>query len=222
MLDDAGGRVLRRERVPTEQRARLRAHRRDASAALVERLRAARARRCRAIGIGTPGALSSRTGLMKNSQHHVPERPRSARRSRAPPRPAACGSRTTPTASRSPRRGTGPGRGARVVFGVILGTGVGGGIVIDGRLWSGPAAHRRRVGASRHRSARARPATAASAAASRRCISGPALERRYRDARRRRRWRRTTIVARARAGEARAGAGARRRSSTPSAARSPT
>src|SRR5205085_5347148 len=28
--------------------------------------------------------------------------------------------------------------GGRVVFGVILGTGVGGGIVVDGRLWSGP------------------------------------------------------------------------------------
>ena len=31
----------------------------------------------------------------------------------------------------------GAGRGARCVFGVILGTGVGGGIVLDGRIWSG-------------------------------------------------------------------------------------
>lgn len=31
----------------------------------------------------------------------------------------------------------GAGRGARSVFGVILGTGVGGGLVIDGRLWPG-------------------------------------------------------------------------------------
>jgi fructokinase len=32
----------------------------------------------------------------------------------------------------------GAARGHRVVFGVILGTGVGGGIVFDGRLWAGP------------------------------------------------------------------------------------
>jgi fructokinase len=32
----------------------------------------------------------------------------------------------------------GAGAGGAVVFGVILGTGVGGGIVLDGRLWSGP------------------------------------------------------------------------------------
>lgn len=31
----------------------------------------------------------------------------------------------------------GAGRGARCVFGVILGTGVGGGIVLDGRIWQG-------------------------------------------------------------------------------------
>jgi fructokinase len=34
----------------------------------------------------------------------------------------------------------GAGRGARVVFGVILGTGVGGGIVVDGRVLTGPNA----------------------------------------------------------------------------------
>src|SRR5262249_45406089 len=32
----------------------------------------------------------------------------------------------------------GAARGARVAFGVILGTGVGGGIVVDGRVWAGP------------------------------------------------------------------------------------
>src|SRR3970282_905328 len=34
----------------------------------------------------------------------------------------------------------GAGAGARVVFGVIVGTGTGGGIVIDSRLWTGPHA----------------------------------------------------------------------------------
>src|SRR4029079_8014509 len=32
----------------------------------------------------------------------------------------------------------GAARGARLAFGVILGTGVGGGIVVDGRVWTGP------------------------------------------------------------------------------------
>ncbi len=42
--------------------------------------------------------------------------------------------RTTPTVSRSPKRG------AAVVFGVILGTGVGGGIVAHGQMLTGPNA----------------------------------------------------------------------------------
>ena len=40
----------------------------------------------------------------------------------------------------------GAGLGARVVFGVILGTGVGGGIVVDGHVLEGAECHRRRVG----------------------------------------------------------------------------
>jgi fructokinase len=34
----------------------------------------------------------------------------------------------------------GAGAGARVVFGVIVGTGTGGGLVVDGRIWTGPNA----------------------------------------------------------------------------------
>ena len=40
----------------------------------------------------------------------------------------------------------GAGAGARVVFGVILGTGTGGGVVVDGRVLTRPERHRRRVG----------------------------------------------------------------------------
>ena len=42
-----------------------------------------------------------------------------------------------PTASRSPRRSTAPAPAPQVVFGVILGTGVGGGVVVHGRLVEG-------------------------------------------------------------------------------------
>ena len=53
--------------------------------------------------------------------------------------------------------------GAAVVFGVIVGTGTGGGIALDGRAWGGPERRRRRVG----------PQPAALAA--RRRAAGPAL-----------------------------------------------
>ena len=51
-----------------------------------------------------------------------------------------CASPTTPTASRCRRRPTARGAGAEVVFGVILGTGVGAGIVVRGRVLTGPNA----------------------------------------------------------------------------------
>ena len=69
---------------------------------------------------------------------------------------------------------------ARAVFGVILGTGTGGGIVVDGRVLDRPQRDRRRVGpqpaalAAATRSARARPATAGGRAASRRSSPAPA------------------------------------------------
>ena len=48
----------------------------------------------------------------------------------------------------------GAGAGERLVFGVILGTGVGGGIVHDGRVWVGRERDRRRVGPQRDAVAR--------------------------------------------------------------------
>ena len=70
--------------------------------------------------------------------------------------------------------------GQPVVFGVILGTGVGGGVVVDGRVVDGRQRDRRRVGpqpaavAGGRRAARGRRATAAAPAASRRSSPGPA------------------------------------------------
>ena len=74
---------------------------------------------------------------------------------------------------------TAPAAGADVVFGVILGTGVGGGIVVDGRVLDGRHAHRRRVGpqpaaVARTSAAAGPPATAAGAAASRPSSPAPA------------------------------------------------
>ena len=50
---------------------------------------------------------------------------------------ARCASPTMPTASRCPRRIDGAGGGSAVVFGAILGTGVGAGIVVEGKVLDG-------------------------------------------------------------------------------------
>jgi fructokinase len=92
--------------------------------------------RC-AVGIATPGAVEVTTGAMKNCNstwlngrtllqdliEQLGPRVRIAN-------DADCFALSEAT--------DGAGAGARVVFGVILGTGVGGGIVVDGHLLTGP------------------------------------------------------------------------------------
>jgi fructokinase len=88
------------------------------------------------LGIGTPGAVSRRTGRLKNSNtvclngQPVPDLLRERlRRDFAIENDANCFALAEALC--------GAGRGRRVVFGVILGTGCGGGIVVDGRLLGG-------------------------------------------------------------------------------------
>jgi fructokinase len=131
---DAGGGERFRERIPTDQ---------SSYAALlggVERLyrRMADATdgATHTLGIGTPGAISPRTGLLKNSNtvclNGMPvERDLRARLGRdfAIQNDANCFALAEAL--------QGAGRGQRVVFGVILGTGCGGGIVIKGSVHRG-------------------------------------------------------------------------------------
>ena len=91
------------------------------------------------VGIGIPGALSRVTGLVKNANSTwLIGRPLKEDLEKALGRAvrlendANCFALSEAT--------DGAGRGARVVFGVILGTGVGGGIVVDGRVLTGPNA----------------------------------------------------------------------------------
>jgi fructokinase len=92
---------------------------------------------CAAIGIGTPGAISSRDGTMKNSNTTCLNGRRLhddlSERIGVPvilENDANCFALAEAVA--------GAGRDAVLVFGVILGTGVGGGIVYRGELWRGP------------------------------------------------------------------------------------
>ena len=98
------------------------------------------------VGLGTPGAISPATGRVKNSNSiWLNDRPLADDLTARLDRPlrfdndANCFALSEAT--------DGGAAGARVVFGVILGTGTGGGLVVDGRPLIGAERDRRRVGA---------------------------------------------------------------------------
>lgn len=94
---------------------------------------------CRGVGIGTPGSASPVDGLMRNCNTTcLNGRPLQRDIEAALGRPVRIANDANCFALSEATDGAGA--GSRVVFGVILGTGVGGGIVVDGRLLSGPSA----------------------------------------------------------------------------------
>ena len=90
------------------------------------------------IGVGMPGSVTRRAGLVKNSNtvclNGRPFRDDLARRVG---RPIAFANDANCFALAEARLGVARDAAARVVFGVIMGSGVGGGVVIDGRVWPG-------------------------------------------------------------------------------------
>jgi len=134
---DATGRELARRRIasPSHDYAQTI----DAVRGLVEGLESelgvGRAR----VGVGTPGAISSLTGRIKNANStELNGQPLAEDLARALGRPVRVENDANCFALSEASDGAGAGR--RLVFGVILGTGVGGGIVHDGRVWVGPNA----------------------------------------------------------------------------------
>ena len=132
---DANGQILLRERRPTPQSAGYRAVL-DNIAAIVATLEQRANTSCR-VGIGTPGALSSRTGCLKNSntvclngKPLLQDLEQLMGRELRMANDANCFALSEAI--------DGAGREHAVVFGVILGTGVGGGIVFHGKLHTGP------------------------------------------------------------------------------------
>jgi fructokinase len=134
-LDDAG-RELARRRVPTPQHdypATV-----EAIADVVETIEKETGKRG-TVGVGMPGALSPATGLVKNANStwligQALDRDLSARLGR-PVRfanDANCFALSEAV--------DGAAAGARVVFGVIVGTGTGGGVVVDRKVLTGPNA----------------------------------------------------------------------------------
>jgi fructokinase len=131
-LDEAG-RELVRQRVPTphgDYRGTV-----DAIAALVGAIESATGRRG-TVGVGIPGALSRVSGLVKNANSTwLIGKPLQGDLEAALARPVRLANDANCFALSEAVDGAG--RGKRVVFGVILGTGVGGGIVVDGRILEG-------------------------------------------------------------------------------------
>ncbi len=131
---DSAGRVLARRRVATpagDYAATLMVVK-----SLVEALES-EAGTTGTVGIGTPGAISPATGVIKNANSTCLigrkfDRDLAAMLGR-PVRLANDANCFALSESAD-----GAGAGAEVVFGVILGTGVGGGIVVDGEVLGGP------------------------------------------------------------------------------------
>lgn len=89
------------------------------------------------LGIGTPGSLSARNGLLKNSNTQcLNGKPIRRDLENLLARPIRIENDANCFALAEARLGAG--RDADLVFGVILGTGVGGGITIGGKIRTGP------------------------------------------------------------------------------------
>jgi glucokinase-like ROK family protein len=132
-LDDQG-RVLHRARVPTpagDYESTV-----DAMRGLVQEARQ-RFGPAASIGVGTPGAVSRRTGCIKNSNSACLNG-RNLRQDlqTALGQPVQLANDANCFALSEATDGAGA--GAPTVFGVILGTGVGGGLVVNGRIVDGP------------------------------------------------------------------------------------
>ncbi len=130
---DSAGRIVERRRVATPAGDYLATMQSIADlVARVEQTLGARG----SIGIATPGTLSPDSGLLRNSNSVcLNGRPFKQDLERLLGREI----RTENDANcfALSEAADGAGQGARVVFGVILGTGVGGGIVVDGRVLRG-------------------------------------------------------------------------------------
>jgi fructokinase len=133
---DRGGQTLLRHRIAAPRDSYERTL--EAIARLVEDIET-RTGRTGTIGIGTPGAISPATGLLKNSNSTwLNGRPLGDDLPRVLGRPVRIANDANCFALSEARDGAAA--GAAVVFGVIIGTGTGAGIVANGQVLVGPNA----------------------------------------------------------------------------------
>ncbi|HEY1632140.1 MAG TPA: ROK family protein [Rhizomicrobium sp.] len=131
-LDD-GGAILARDRVPTPR------HDYDAIiAAIAGLVRATESKTGRrgSVGIAIPGTISARTGLVKNANStRLIGHPLDKDLARALDRPVRIANDANCFALSEAADGAADGKD--IVFGIIAGTGVGGGVCIGGRVLAG-------------------------------------------------------------------------------------
>ena len=171
--------VAPRRRLPTRQDY---ASTLDAIARLVTEIET-EAGRSGTVGVGMPGIVSRATGLVKNANSTwLNGRPLGSDLAARLGRPVRLANDANCFALSEAIDGAG--QGHETVFGVILGTGVGGGISIRGRIHDGPNQIAGEWGHNEmpwmsddERAFAATPATAAGSDASRRFCPGPGFER---------------------------------------------
>lgn len=135
---DAGGKEVFRKRIPTEQQNGY-AHILNRVKLLHDELAAGIQGQPHMFGIGTPGAISRRTGLLKNSNTVcLNGQPLKADLEKLLARQIEIQNDANCFAMAEALHGAGQGK--NLVFGVIMGTGCGGGIVYKGEVITGPQA----------------------------------------------------------------------------------
>lgn len=133
------GKVLARQRVPTE-RDKGYDHIIGQVNQLIQLLSEVVGHKPSKIGIGTPGAIDPRSGLMKNSNTTVLNgQPFDQDLAKAIGIPLRMANDANCFAVAEARLGAAKEycEQDHLVFGVIMGTGVGGGVVINGQIWDG-------------------------------------------------------------------------------------
>jgi len=127
--------ALCRRRIPTEREGGY-DHVRKRLRGLVHDMAAEVGRRPRAIGFGTPGVLDPETLTLKNSNStYLIGKP--LKRDLEEDLQAGVELANDANCFALAEARLGAGRGAATVFGIIMGTGVGGGVVVDGRVLYG-------------------------------------------------------------------------------------
>ena len=132
---DRGGDIVARRRVatPSGDYARTVEAVRDLVTAMEQEAGAT----CPSVGVGSPGAISPRTGLLRNANSTcLNGMPLDRDLAQALGRDVRLANDANCFALSEAVDGAG--KDHRVVFGVILGTGVGGGVVVDGQILTGP------------------------------------------------------------------------------------
>lgn len=131
---NVGGKILFRERRPTPAAQGYEAILKNIHN-IVRHLETQAGARC-TVGVGTPGAVSTRTGTLKNSNTIcLIGKPIRDDLEKSLDRPVRIANDANCFALSEATDGAG--KGEPVVFGVIMGTGVGGGIVVNGQLIEG-------------------------------------------------------------------------------------